>query len=175
MRGYFRRVRFALNSEFQCFSVYGFSIDYLKGSHVEFNPKSREVEGDVAFHLPERVKVFLSWGDLAKTAGFQTVGNHVDHSLSKVKAATNVRNFEQISRTTIQIRSHEAVYTRTRFDEIIVGLLSGRSKKPREGHSVHLHCINSARYFVVYGILPKEGTYSYEGAFQKMARSLKCH
>ena len=164
-----------LSDGFERFSVYGFSIDYVRGSRVEFNPKSREVEGDVAFHFPEKVKVFLSWGDLEKAAGFQTVGNHVDHSLSKVKSAANVRNFEEISRSKIQIRSHEAVYTRARFDEIIVGLLSGRSRKPREGHSVHLHCPKSERYFVVYGILPKEGTYSYEETFQKMAKSLKCH
>lgn len=164
-----------LEQRFDQFSVYGFSIDYVKGLRVEFNPKGRELEGDVAFHFPDKVKIYLSWGDLEKTARLSSLQAHADHSLNKVKTAGNVRNFQQVSRNEIRVSTHEALYSRVSFDEITLNFLTGRSKKPREGHSVHVHCPESGRYFVVYGVLPKEGGSDYERVFVKMAKSLKCH
>jgi hypothetical protein len=164
-----------MEQSFEQFSVYGFSIEYLKGLRVEFNPKSREGLGDVVFHFPDKVKIFLSWGDLDKAAGFSTVEEHASHSLNKVKTAGNVRNFERIFQDAILINSHQGTYSKIRFDEITLGFFSGKSRHPREGHSVHVHCPNSGRYFVVYAVLPKEGSYDYEANFVKMAKSMRCH
>jgi hypothetical protein len=164
-----------LDQSFDRFSVYGFSLDYLKGLHVEFNPRSKEGEGDVVFHFPDKTKIFLSWGNLEKASGFSTVEEHANHSLDKIRTAGNVRNFERISQQSFEINSHQGIYSRAKFDEITISFVTGKSKHPREGHSVHVHCQNSARFFVVYAILPSEGTYEYEEIFSKMSKSLKCH
>ncbi len=158
------------------FSVYGFSIDYPRDSRIEFNPKTRRGEGDVVFHFPDRVKIFLSWGDLEKAIKtFGTVEEHADHSLKRIKSAGNVKSFERISHDSIRVNSHQGAYNRAKFEEVTVGFFSGKRKSPREAHSVHVHCPESSRYFVVYALLPTGGTYDYEKTFTKMAKSLKCH
>ncbi len=161
---------------FEQFSVYGFSIDYPEDSRVEFNPKSRHGEGDVVFHFPDKVKIFLSWGDLGKVLkSFPTVEEHANHSLNRVKTARNVKDFERLSHDSFRIQSHEGVYNRAKFEEIAVGLFTGKRKSPREAHSVHVHCPNSSRFFVIYALLPSGPTYDYGKTFTVMAGSLRCH
>ncbi len=165
-----------MEQDFEQFSVYGFSIDYPNDSRVEFNPKSRRGEGDVVFHFPDRMKIFLSWGDLEKAKkNFGTVEEHADHSLKRIKTAGNVKSFERISHDSISINSHQGAYNRARFEEITVGLFTGKRKSPREARSVHVHCPDSSRYFVIYALLPTGGTYDYERTFTKMGNSLRCH
>ncbi len=164
-----------MEQEFEHFSIYGFSIEYPKDSRVEFNPKSRRVEGDIVFHFPDRVKIFLSWGDLEKASKFPTVQEHADHSLQRIKKAGNVKNFERISHDSITINSHDGAYNRAKFEEVSVGFLSGRRRNPREANSVHVHCPESSRYFVIYALLPAGGTYDYDRTFTKMANTLQCH
>ncbi len=165
-----------MEQDFEQFSVYGFSIEYPKDLRIEFNPKSRRGEGDLVFHFPDRVKIFLSWGDLEKASQkFKTVEEHADHSLKRIKTAGNVKNFERVSHDSIRIRSHNGVYNRAKFEEVTIGFFSGKRKNPREAHSVHVHCPVSSRFFVVYALLPTEGTYEYEKIFSAMANSLRCH
>ncbi|MGD0175220.1 MAG: hypothetical protein ABSC50_00140 [Candidatus Bathyarchaeia archaeon] len=165
-----------MDPDFERFSVYGFSIDYPKEARIEFNPKSRRGEGDVVFHFPDKTKIFLSWGDLEKAKkSFGTVGEHADHGLNKVKTARNIKSFELISHDTVSINSHQGAYNRAKFEEVAVGFLGGRSKSPREAHSIHVHCAESSRYYVVYALLFIGGTYDYAKAFTKMAKTLKCH
>lgn len=165
-----------MEKDFERFSVYGFSIDYPNDARIEFNPKARRGEGDIVFHFPDKVKIFLSWGDLEKaTKTFGTVEKHADHGLNRVKKAGNVKNFELISHDSLRISSHEGPYNRAKFEEIAVGFLSGKRKNPREAHSVHVHCAESSRYFVVYALLPIGGVTNYEKTFAKMAKTLKCH
>ncbi len=164
-----------MEQELERFSVYGFSIEYPKDSRVEFNPKSRRLAGDIVFHFPDRVKIFLSWGDLEKAAKFPTVQEHADHSLQRIKKAGNVKSFERISHDSIRINSHEGAYNRAKFEEVSVGFFSGRKRNPREADSVHVHCPESSRFFVVYALLPTGGTYDYDRTFRKMANSLECH
>lgn len=164
-----------MEQDLEQFSVYGFSIDYPKDSRVEFNPKSRRGQGDVVFHFPDRMKIFLSWGDLENALKkFPTVEEHADHSLKRIKTAGNVKGFERISHDSISIHSHQGAYNRAKFEEVTVGFLSGKRKSPREAHSVHVHCPNSSRYFVVYALLPS-GANDYERTFTAMANSLRCH
>jgi hypothetical protein len=165
-----------MEQDFEQFSVYGFSVDYPMDSRIEFNPKSRHGQGDVVFHFPDRVKIFLSWGDLESALKkFSTVQEHADHSLQRIKKAGNVKSFERISHDSIRINSHEGVYNLARFEEIAVGLFSGKKRAPREAHSVHVHCPESSRFFVVYALLPTGGTYDYDRTFTKMANTLHCH
>ena len=165
-----------MEQDLEKFSIYGFSIDYPKDLRIEFNPKSRRGEGDVVFHFPDRVKIFLSWGDLEKASKkFQSVEDHADHSLKRIKTAGNVKDFERVFHDSIRIRSHDGVYNRAKFGEVSMGFFSGKKKNPREAHSVHVHCPETGRYFVIYALLPAEGTFDYEKIFSAMAKSLHCH
>jgi len=165
-----------MEQNFERFSVYGFSIDYPKDTRLEFNPKSRRGEGDVVFHFRDKMKIFLSWGNLEKAAKtFGTVEKHADHGLNRVKKARNVKNFELVSHDSLRINSHDGLYNRAKFEEVAVGFLIGNRKNPREAHSVHVHCAESSRYFVVYALFPIGGTTDYERTFVKMAKALKCH
>ncbi len=158
------------------FSVYGFSIEYPKDLRIEFNPKSRRGEGDVVFHFPDRMKIFLSWGDLEKASKkFQTVEEHADHSLKRIKTAGNVKDFQRVSHDSLKVNSHNGVYNRAKFGEVTVGFFSGKKRNPREAHSVHVHCPETGRYFVVYALIPSGGTYDYEKIFSVMTHSLHCH
>jgi hypothetical protein len=165
-----------MNPNFERFSVYGFSIEYPEDARVEFNPKSRRSEGDVVFHFPDKTKIFLSWGDLEKAKkSFGTVEKHADHGLNQVKRARSVKNFELASHDSVSINSHQGVYNRAKFDEVMVGLLSSKNKSPREACSLHVHCAQSSRYYVVYALLSTGGTYDYDKTFTRMAKTLKCH
>ena len=165
-----------MNEEFENFSIYGFSINYPKECRVEFNPKSRRESGDVVFHFPERNKIFLSWGDLEKaTKRFQTIEAHAENSLETVKKTGNVRNFEKVSSDTVNVRSHKAAYNHVRLEEMTAGFFTGGRAVPRDACSVHVHCPDSSRYFVIYALFPHESVEKQEKAFMAVTKSLKCH
>ncbi len=156
--------------------MYGFTVNYPKGCRVEFNPKSKEYEGDVVFHFADKTKIFLSWGELEKAIGnFQTVEQHAEHSLDKVRKSSNVKNFQKISEDTVEIRSHRAAFNQVSLEEVSIGFLSGKQTTPRRAYSIHVHCENSARYFVIYGIFHGEVANEYEKTLLAMSSSLICH
>jgi hypothetical protein len=164
-----------IEKDFERFSVYGFSVDYPQDSRVEFNPKGRRGEGDVVFHLPDRTKFFLSWGNLERASkSFKTVEEQAENSLKQIGKAGNVKSFERVSHDSITIHSHNGAYNQARFEEVTLGFV-GKKKYPREAHSVHVHCPETGRYYVIYAMLPEGGTYDYQGAFRMMAKSLHCH
>jgi hypothetical protein len=129
----------------------------------------------VVFHFPDKVKIFLSWGDLEKAVkSFHTVEEHADHSLNAVKKSGNVKKFERVSRDTLSLYSHKGVYSRVRLEEMTVGFLTGRKSIPRDAYSVHVHCQDSSRYFVIYTLI-YGGTEGHEKTLMTMANSIKCH
>ena len=165
-----------MNEEFENFSIYGFSINYPKGCRVEFNPKSRRESGDVVFHFPEKNKIFLSWAELEKaTKRFQTIQAHAENSLETVKKAGNVKNFEKVSSDTVNVRSHKAACNHVRLEEMTAGFFTGKQAVPRDAYSVHVHCPDSSRYFVIYALFPHESVEKQEKAIMAMTKSLKCH
>jgi len=165
-----------LSTDFQQFGIYGFSVSYPTGCRVELNPKSKEHEGDVVFHFPDKSKIFLSWGELEKAVGnFQTVNGHAEHSLEKVRKSGNVKNFRKISEEMVDVHSHRAAFNVVSLDEVTVGLLTGKQSSPRRGYSIHVHCEDSARYFVIYGMFHSETAASYGEIILSMSSSLNCH
>jgi hypothetical protein len=158
------------------FSIYGFSVNYPKECRVEFNPKGRREAGDVVFHFPNRNKIFFTWGELEKaTKRFQTVEEHAGNSLETVRKTGSVKKFERVTSDTLTVRSHKAVYNHVRLDEVTVGFFAGKRSSPRDACSVHVHCPNSSRYFVVYTLFPREFVEEQEKAVRAMTDSLKCH
>jgi len=162
--------------DFERFSIYGFSIGYPKECRVEFNPKSRRESGHVAFHFPDKVKTFLSWGELERaTKNFQTVEKHAEHSLDTVRKSRNVKNFERVSHDSMTVHSHTGAFDRVKLEEVTVGLFTGNRAAPRDAYSVHVHCPESGRYFVIYTLTPSNTEGKYETTLIAMANSLKCH
>jgi len=163
-----------MDKDFERFSIYGFSVEYPKDSRVEFDSRGRRGAGDVVFHLPDRTKFFLSWGDLERASkSFKTVEEQAESSLKRIGKTGNVKSFERVSHESITIHSHDGAYNRAKFE--VKASPFGGKKIPQETHSVHLHCQESGRYYVMYAMFPEKGAYDYEGAFRKMAKSFRCH
>jgi hypothetical protein len=165
-------------SAFEKFSVYRFSMGYPPVCRVEFNPKSRREGGDIVFHFPDKEKVFLSWGALEKaTKKFESVEKQAEHSIQSVKKSGGVKGFEKLSEDTLSINDHKAVFNRIRMEEVRGGFFPGgrSSGIKREALSLHLHCDNSARYFVIYAMLTTRAPEDFSDLYMTMAKSFKCH
>jgi len=164
-----------LNTAYEKFRMYGFSIDYPQECQVEFNSKSRREAGDVVFRFPENVRIFLSWGELDKvTKRFNSAEEHANYSLDAMKKGKNVTNFERVSRDTIPMHSHKGYLNRVKFDEKGIKFLPGSKDVPREAYSLHVHCDDSKRYFVLYTMMPANEV-RFSRIMESMRESFKCH
>ena len=160
---------------FETFSVYRFSVDYPAVCRIEFNPKGRREAGDVAFHFPDREKVFLSWGKLEDAQKrFATPKDHAEHSLEVTRKSRQVKNFERVKQDSLEVNSHKAEYNRAKMEESSTSLLRGQTKK-REALSLHLHCEQSSRYFVIYALLSPNAPEGFADLFLDMVQSFRCH
>ena len=170
--------RSAVKDSYENFSIYGFSLDYPEECRVEFNAKSRRESGDVVFHFADkadRVRIFLSWGELEKVSKrFQTTEEHAEFSLDAMKKGKNVKNFERVSRDTLSLHSHRGSVNKVKFDERSVGL-TGSKNIPREAYSLHVHCTESNRYFVLYTMTPRSVETRYDRIMDSMTSSFRCH
>ena len=166
-----------MKDNFERFSMYRISIDYPSDSRVEFNSKGRRETGDVVFQLPEKVRIFLSWGELEKISKrFNSVQEHAEYSLNAMKKGKHVTNFEQTSRDSVAVNSHKAALNKVKLDEMISTLLfTGKKPLHREAFSLHLHCSESNRYFVLYTLTPSDTEGKYDRILTKMVDSFKCH
>ena len=161
---------------FETFSVYRFSIDYPAVCRIEFNPKSRREAGDVAFHFPDREKVFLSWGKLEDAQKrFATPEDHAEHSLEVTKKSRQVKDFERVKQDLLEVNSHKAVYNRVKMGELSSSFLRSQTTKKREALSLHLHCEPSSRYFVIYALLSPNAPEDFADLFLEMVQSFRCH
>jgi hypothetical protein len=164
------------NGAFEKFSLYGFAISYPLTCRIEFNPKTRRESGDVVFHFPDLEKVYLSWGELEKVQKkFPTVDEHAEHSIEIIKKNRGVKNLERISKDSINLNSHTAVYTHIRLSEIQASMFVRSRETRREAYSIHLHCSNAGRYFVLYSLIPETAGKEFEGIFRAMANTFECH
>lgn len=162
--------------EFEKFSVYNFSIGYPPECRVEFNPKSRREAGDIVFHFPDREKVHLSWGELEKAKNrFETAEKHAEHSLQVVKNTRNVKKVETLWSDILSLNMHRAPYSHLRLDQIQSGIFPSKRTISCDAYSVHLHCENSSRYFVIYTMLSPNAPSDFGDLFTVMAKSFKCH
>jgi hypothetical protein len=166
-----------VKDNFERFSMYSISIDYPNDSRVEFNSKGRREVGDVAFHLPEKVRIFLSWGELEKVSKrFNSVQEHAEFSLNSMKKGKNVRNFEQVFTDSVAVNTHKGTLNKVKFEEMIPGLpFAGKKVLQREAYSLHVHCDESKRYFVLYTMAPSDAQGKYDKTMTAMVDSFKCH
>jgi hypothetical protein len=162
-------------AQFERFSVYGFSIKYPDVCWFEFNPKSRREKGDIVVHFPEREKIFVSWGELKSALqNYPTEKEQSEQSIRQMSKSRNVGKVDRITNASLIINSHPAEYNRVGFEELSVGPLFTKTRgTKRVAYSVHLHCPQSSRYFVIHLIVgvPED----FEELFRLMAMSFECH
>ncbi len=165
-----------VDAAFENFSMYRFSIDYPEVCSIQFNPKLKREVGDMLFLFPDKEKIYLTWGELEKAQKqFPTVSEHAGRSLERLKKSGTVKGLETISRDLLTINSHQAAYNRVKLEEAAGGLLPTKKAMQREGYSVHLHCDQSSRYFVIYSMLSSQGPEDFGELFKWMVNSFKCH
>jgi hypothetical protein len=166
-----------LKEGFETFSVYGLSMDYPEVCRVEFNPKSRRDAGDVVFHFPDRERLFLSWGSLEEARKRYADANaQAIESIDRAKRNRQVRSMENVEHESLLLQGHQAIYNHMRFQVVSPGLLRDRQTGEQETHSIHLHCPESGRYYVVYGSATSTSDSSNQRSILlEMASSLRCH
>jgi len=108
---------------------------------------------------------------------FQTVKGQADHSIKAMMKSRNVGKVERLADASLDVNSHKAAYNQVRFDELSLGgvFLSKTKATKRLTYSVHIHCHESLRYFVIYTILSPNAPEDFESLFTRMAKSFVCH
>jgi len=164
-----------VNAGSEKFSLYGFSIDYPSACRIELNSKSSRETGDVTFHFPNKERVILIWGDLAKAQKrFHTVEGHAEHGIRRIATSGPVKTCERVNKTSIELNSHTAAYNHIKVNQS-VSIFAKNKTATREGYSLHLHCQNSSRYFIISTLLSSNAPEDFGELMKAMISSFKCH
>jgi hypothetical protein len=158
---------------FERLAIYSMSIEYPNTFKVEFNPKSQRNEGDVAFRSPEGYRVFLSWGPIEKVQGIGDTREHANYSIERIKKSGE--EVKEVTYERVQVNGHEATFSYIKLDRIKRTIFFGKEKTPNEARSFHIHCDQSARYFVLYGAANPRKSDQQREVIDMMVRSFTCH
>jgi hypothetical protein len=160
---------------FERFSIYRFSVDYPAISKLELNPKSKRNQGDIAFKVSPGYIIFLSWGEMEKIKPkFANPSEHATFSINRVRKSGAAKGFNELERRPQELNGHQAIFTHIRMEPVRRGLF-GRPPDPQEVRSFHLHCLDSSRYFVLYGSIAAARSEEQSAVIQRMIESLTCH
>ena len=163
------------------FSAYGFGVDVPDDWRIEFNPKTTQERGDVAFHSPRNNAFFVSWGRLDDARSrFETLEQQRDESVKRVKRNPNVAMAKVEFSSNEKVNGHESIMSKMVAQKRRGGFLSAmmtRSQDPaHEVWSAHLHCPQSSRFYVVYWDVRDGGEFpDTEERFRAMVRTFSCH
>ena len=162
--------------QYDHFSIYGFKIEYPKDWRVELKPKSEKETGEVAFHSPERDRMFVFWGILEEAKKrYASLDEHVERTIKKVKKIRGVNSLEVVERKELEMNGHRAIFALLKAT-FIQGFFLRRREVSQELLSSHLYCEQTARYFILHGS-PRSDEKSTEHAdvFEHMQKSFRCH
>ncbi|MDA4122355.1 MAG: hypothetical protein OK456_04145 [Thaumarchaeota archaeon] len=155
-------------------AIYGFSFRYPASRSLEFNPKFKREQGDVAVKSPEKAVVFFSWGDLAKLQKTQTgLEAHAKFSLEKIKKSVQGK-MVQVERRELTLNGHPALFNHVKVEVPRRGLV-GKSGGEQEVRSLHLHCPDSGRYYVVYATSTAANSEVQSRTLDEIVASVRCH
>lgn len=160
--------------EFENFAAYGFSVDYPKTGIIELKPKSVRDEGEIAFKYQRENVFFLSWGPLAKVKRFQTVEDHAAYSIERIRKNREAK-IKDRKEETFQVNGHSSSFNQLWVDVERRGLLFGVSRSSHEIRSIHVHCGNSSRYFMIYVQGATELSELQGSVMDRMIQTFKCH
>jgi hypothetical protein len=155
--------------------VYGFAFDFPVNYGIEFDPKFKREEGSLALKSPSKSVIFVSWGDLRKVV--KKLPTPVEHSqFSMERAAKSAQGrLTNIGQKEMKVNGHTAVFSHARVD-VPRGFIPGRNRN-QEIESLHLHCENASRYYVIYTSFdaerPKDS--AHEDALMVVVGTFKCH
>jgi hypothetical protein len=156
------------------FEAYGFGVDYPSDCVIEFNPKSRRTEGDLAFKSPNGYMLYLSWGQLEKVKKLGGVEGHADYSVQKIKGRREAK-VGDVRKDTVDANGHRSAFREVNVEMVRRGILSNPIKSPQQVRSLHIHCDVSGRYFVIYGPVGPEKSREQGETVSRMVKSLVCH
>jgi len=154
-------------------TVYGFSFQFPSTSWLEFNPKFKRESGDVAVKSPGKAVVFFSWGDLAKLEKrAPSLEAHAKFSMDKVKKSVQGK-MKQLDSREVDVNGHTALFNRVAIEVPRRGFF-GKGQE-QEVTSVHLHCKQSGRYFVIYATSNATNADRQQRTIQDIVGSTRCH
>ena len=163
-----------ISPAYERLQAYGFGVDYPNNCVIEFNPKSNRTQGDIALKSPNGYKLFLSWGDLDKVEKLHGVEGHADYSIKRMKGSREA-TVKDVRREATKVNGHAASFSDIKLEIVRRGLFFNKTTRPQEVRSLHVHCDNSSRYFVLYGPAPPEKSQEQTEVFAKMIQSFACH
>lgn len=153
--------------------IYGFMFQFPANAKLEFNPKFKRDDGDVAIKSPERANVFVSWGDLTKVIKkAPTIQDHAKFSLDRVKKSVQGK-MTIVETKDITVCGHDAVFNHVKIEVPRRGLF-GKGQM-QEVTSVHLHCDKTNRFFVIYANATEATAQIQRQTMDGVVESLKCH
>jgi len=153
--------------------IYGFSFDYPKSRKLEFNPKFKRTDGDVAVKSPDKAVVFVSWGELEKVIKkVPTIDDHAKFSLERVKKSVQGK-MGNLDQKKIEVNGHEAVLSRVKIQVPRRGLFGRPSEQ--DVTSVHVHCDKTGRYYVIYATSTPQTASEQNRTLDGIVASFQCH
>jgi len=158
---------------YERFSMYRFGIDYPNTWSIKFDPKSRRAEGYVMFKSPMNDKVYLTWGILESIGKkYDSLEAQAEASLARIRDGRGVRKLELIETKKMEVNGHSAIFNHFMVDTAIRLLMVKR----KEIWSIHLHCKETERFFIVYQSTPDTSRSQEQSAiFTRMKESFACH
>ena len=156
------------------FALYGFEIKIPAGWRVELNPKSSREKGDVAFQSAKGNRVFVSWGPLSEAKRFKNLEEHRDNSIEQVKKGSDVKSVCVSALKETTVSGHRALVSHVSAT-IRTGMI-GRSVAGRDVWSVHFHCPNLSRYYVMFSMERDKTEFEDMGpVFESFVETMICH
>ena len=157
------------------FSMYGFELMIPSDWRVELNPKTSRDRGDVVFQSKKGNRIFVSWGPLSEAQDkFKTLEEHRDTNVERIRKGPDVTEVKVSDLKELQIGGHRALGSHVTAS-VKGGMLSKKTTE-RDVWSVHVHCPNKARYYVVYSMTRDPEEYEdFSKVFDVVSESFACH
>ena len=156
------------------FTLYGFETKIPSDWRVEMNQKTTREQADIVFQSPMGNRVFVSWGPLSKASRFKTLEEHRDNSINQLKKGSDIKSINVSGLKEMQIMGHRALVSHVTTD-VRVGMM-GRGVASREIWSVHFHCSELQRYYVMFSMERDHEEFEDMGAvFETFVENVACH
>jgi hypothetical protein len=110
---------------------------------------------------------------MKKVAKFRDVDAHADYSLERIKGSREAKILD-VKRERRRANGHPASFNQVKL-ELKRGIFFNQTKTSQEVRSLHLHCENTSRYFVIYGPATPLQSEKQGEVITKMIQSFVCH
>jgi len=163
-----------LIKRFERFRVYGFGFEYPKGCVISFGKSSLRRRGIVMMESGGNLRISVSWGDLDSISQrFRNTEEHAKHSVSRIGKINDVKELNLIETSSMNLNGHPATFTHFTVTSAYPILAKSRN---RETRSLHVHCGETERYFILNESSTAELTSDdVSSIFQRLRQTFVCH